>query len=39
VIAGLDGFQLTGIELFEEMNVTVKFLGDLVRNIAVRQKF
>ncbi len=39
LIAGLDLFQLAGIQMFEEMHVAVKFLGECVGGIAVRKEF
>ena len=39
LITGLDRFQFARIQLFKEMNVAVKFFGDCIGSITVRQKF
>src|SRR5207248_8111911 len=38
LIARFDAFQLAGVKLFQKMSVAVKFFGDGVSGIAVRQK-
>src|SRR5206468_12453996 len=39
LVARFDAFQLSWIKLFKKMNVAVKFFGNTVGGIAVREKF
>ena len=39
LVARFNCFQLSWIELFKEMNVAVKFLGNCVGSIAIREEF